>query len=87
VVAIAAQSHTDLDRLTEAVEEHRAWLEESGALRQRRIRRAREEVEAIAVAALRSRWEPQGGGRLDELAAAVVAGESDPYAAADVLLG
>ncbi|HVX54646.1 methylmalonyl Co-A mutase-associated GTPase MeaB [Nocardioides sp.] len=87
VVAIAAQSHTDLDKLTAAIEEHRAWLDDSGTLRQRRIRRAREEVEAIAVAALRSRWEPQGGGRLDELAAAVAAGESDPYAAADALLG
>jgi LAO/AO transport system kinase len=86
VVAIAAQSHTDLDKLGEAIEEHRAWLDDSGALRQRRVRRAREEVEAIAVAALRSRWELQGEGRLDELAAAVVAGESDPYAAADALL-
>jgi LAO/AO transport system kinase len=86
VVAIAAQSHTDLDKLVEAIEEHRSWLDDSGALRQRRVRRAREEVEAIAVAALRSRWELQGEGRLDELAAAVVAGESDPYAAADALL-
>jgi LAO/AO transport system kinase len=86
VVAISAQSHTDVDKVTEAIEEHRAWLDESGELRRRRIRRAREEIEAIAVAALRSRWELPGEGRLDELAAAVVAGESEPYAAADALL-
>jgi LAO/AO transport system kinase len=75
-----------VDKVTEAIEEHRAWLDESGELRRRRIRRAREEIEAIAVAALRSRWELPGEGRLDELAAAVVAGESEPYAAADALL-
>ena len=87
VLSITAQSHTGLDELAAAIEKHRAWLEESGTLATRRARRAREEIEAIAVAALRSRWELQGRERLDELAAAVAGGGLDPYAAADELIG
>ena len=60
---------------------------QSGELAARRTRRARDEIEAIAVTALRARWgDVHGRSELDELAAAVVAGESDPYAAADELL-
>ena len=44
-------------------------------------------VGAIAVTALRARWGDVGGrSELDALAAAVAAGERDPYAAADELL-
>ena len=64
-----------------------SWLESSGELAQRRTRRARDEIEAIAVTALRERWgDVHGRSELDELAAAVAAGKSDPYAAADELL-
>ena len=50
-------------------------------------RRARDEIEAIAVTALRARWgDVHGRSELDDLAAAVAAGETDPYAAADELL-
>ncbi|WP_017935541.1 methylmalonyl Co-A mutase-associated GTPase MeaB [Nocardioides sp. Iso805N] len=87
VLAITAQSRDGLDELAAALEKHRAWLEESGALTARRARRAREEIEAIAVAALRARWQVQGSDRLDELAAAVAGGVLDPYAAADELIG
>ena len=69
------------------LDRHRAWLEESGELARRRTRRAREEIEAIAVTALRDRWENvHGHDDLDALAEAVVAGEKDPYAAADELV-
>ena len=87
VLSVSAQSHAGLDELAETIEKHRAWLEESGALASRRARRAREEIEAIAVAALRSRWELQGRERLEELATAVAGGGLDPYAAADELIG
>jgi LAO/AO transport system kinase len=87
VLSITAQSNSGLDDLAEAIEKHRAWLADSGTLAVRRARRAREEIEAIAVAVLRARWELQGGDRLDHLAAAVAAGGLDPYAAADDLLG
>jgi LAO/AO transport system kinase len=73
--------------VVDAIERHRAWATGSGALEHRRARRARDEIEAIALTTLRRRWEDVGSGdRLDRLAAAVVAGESDPYSAADELL-
>jgi LAO/AO transport system kinase len=53
----------------------------------RRVRRARNEIEAIAVTALRKRWgDVHGRSELDDLASAVVAGDSDPYTAADELI-
>lgn len=88
VVATVAQAGTGIDDLAGAVAEHHAWLAETGELARRRTRRARGEVEAIAVTALRSRWADVGGrAELDVLAARVAAGECDPYAAADELLG
>jgi len=66
------------------IDRHLAWLTSTGALRVRRIRRAAEEIEAIAIQALRSRIEdlPRGA-RLEALAAEVVDGRTDPYRAAD----
>jgi LAO/AO transport system kinase len=70
-----------------AIERHREHLAASGELERRRLRRARDEIEAIAVTALREQWRGvHENAALDELAAEVVAGESDPYAAADLLL-
>ena len=91
IVLTVAQSGHGVDEVVRELDRHRAWLEESGELARRRTRRAREEIEAIAVAALRVRWENvsgalQSGGDLDALAEAVVAGEKDPYAAADELV-
>ena len=71
-----------LDEVVAELDRHRAWLEESGELARRRTRRAREEIEAIAVAALRDRWGRARPLDLDALAAG--GGTSDPYAAADV---
>jgi LAO/AO transport system kinase len=49
--------------------------------------RAAEEVESIAVTALREQMgDLRGGSLLDELAGQVVAGEIDPYSAADRLV-
>jgi LAO/AO transport system kinase len=76
-----------VEEMVEALERHRAWLEKKGELQRRRHRRAGEEVETIAVTALRSRiGDLHGGKRLDELADRVVAGELDPYSAADELV-
>jgi LAO/AO transport system kinase len=91
IVLTVAQSGRGLDELVQELARHRAWLEESGELLRRRTRRAREEIEAIAVASLRDRWENVSGARLsggdlDALAEAVVAGAKDPYAAADELV-
>jgi LAO/AO transport system kinase len=63
ILATVAQTGQGVDDVVEGLEQHRAWLEETGQLAARRARRARAEVEAVA------------------------AGEQDPYAAADALLG
>jgi LAO/AO transport system kinase len=87
ILKTVAQSGTGLREVVAAVDEHREWLVSTGELGRRRTRRAREEIEAIALDALRARWGEVGSaGRLEELAAAVAAGEGDPYAAADRLL-
>ena len=87
IVKTVASRGEGLDEVVAEIERHHAWLESSGELGARRTRRARDEIEAIAVTALRARWgDVHGRSELDELAAAVVAGKSDPYAAADELL-
>jgi LAO/AO transport system kinase len=69
------------------MDRHFSWLSDSGELAKRRTRRARDEIEAIAVTALRAQWgDVHGRSELDGLAQAVASGESDPYTAADVLL-
>lgn len=87
VLKTVAQTGEGVGEVADALEEHHAWLESTGELARRRTRRAHDEIEAIALTALRKRWGSVGSGdRLDVLAAAVAAGESDPYAAADELL-
>ncbi len=84
VLKAVASRDEGIDEVVESIDRHVAWLVETGTLRQRRLARAGDEIEAIAVAALRSRI---GGLRHDEglerLAADVVDGRTDPYAAAD----
>jgi LAO/AO transport system kinase len=87
IVKTVAQSGQGLDDLVEAIEKHRVHLDGSGQLTARRERRARREIEAIAVTSLRERFGDLGGhADLETLAAEVVAGRTDPYAAADRLL-
>ena len=87
ILKTVAQAGTGLDEVAAAIGRHRDFLEASGELQRRRARRAREEIEAIALAELRRRWGSVGSvDRLEALAVAVAAGESDPYAAADRLL-
>lgn len=87
ILLTVAQQGEGLAEVVAAVDQHREWLASSGELDRRRTRRARGEIEAIAVTALRARWgDVRGRSELDGLAAAVVAGETDPYAAADALL-
>jgi len=71
----------------DAIAEHHQWAADSGELAKRRITRAAEEVEAIALAAIRRRLGDVGSDdRIRDLAAQVVAGTLDPYTAADHLL-
>ncbi|MEO7351312.1 MAG: methylmalonyl Co-A mutase-associated GTPase MeaB [Marmoricola sp.] len=87
IVKTVASLGEGIDEVVEAIDRHRDHLESSGELGVRRLRRARDEIEAIAVTALREQWRGvHENAALDELAAEVVAGDSDPYAAADLLL-
>ncbi|MFP5345592.1 MAG: methylmalonyl Co-A mutase-associated GTPase MeaB [Actinomycetes bacterium] len=87
VVKTVASRSEGVDELVEELDKHRAWLAETGELGRRRLRRASGEVEALALTALRERMgDVRSGSGLDELAQRVVAGELDPYAAADRLV-
>ncbi|MCX4687791.1 methylmalonyl Co-A mutase-associated GTPase MeaB [Kitasatospora purpeofusca] len=87
IVKTVAARGEGVDEVVEALEKHRAWLEEHGELEVRRRRRAAQEIEAIALAALRSRiGDLHGDRQLAALAEKVVAGELDPYGAADRLV-
>ncbi|MGI8614585.1 MAG: methylmalonyl Co-A mutase-associated GTPase MeaB [Nocardioidaceae bacterium] len=87
IVKTVAAKGTGVDELVERIEAHRQWLVDTGELARRRHRRARDEIETIAVTALRSRFaDVHGDERLDVLAKSVVDGSSDPWTAADRLL-
>jgi LAO/AO transport system kinase len=87
VVRCVASTGEGVDDVVAAVDEHSAWALRTGALERRRLERAASEVEAIALTALRSRLGSlRDGDLLAQLAADVVRGATDPYAAADRLL-
>ncbi|MCX5051113.1 MULTISPECIES: methylmalonyl Co-A mutase-associated GTPase MeaB [unclassified Streptomyces] len=87
IVKTVAARAEGVDEVVEALEKHRAWMEERGVLAQRRLARASREVETIAVTALRARiGDLHGDRRLSVLAERIVGGELDPYGAADELV-
>lgn len=87
ILKTVAMTGEGVDDVVTAIGKHWAHLLASGELVARRTRRAREEIEAIAVTRLRERWgNVHAHTALDSLAASVVAGASDPYSAADELL-
>lgn len=88
VVRAAAMDGTGIEELAGTLADHLAWMAKGGELRRRRVARARDEVEAIAIAHLRRQMGDLGtGGRLEDLAGQVVSGRTDPFAAADELVG
>ncbi|HEU5419956.1 MAG TPA: methylmalonyl Co-A mutase-associated GTPase MeaB [Streptosporangiaceae bacterium] len=88
IVSTSAATGEGIADLTTAIGRHQDWLAGSGELARRRRVRAREEIAAIAVTELRRRLGGlPGEDKLDELAGQVTAGELDPYAAADELIG
>ena len=87
VLLTTAQSGEGLDEVVDKLDAHLTWAGGCGVLQQRRLRRARDEVEAIALTALRRRWGgTSNSDRLDALAGRVLSGELDAYEAADDLL-
>ena len=87
IVSTVAQTGEGIDKLVSTIEHHWDVLTDSGELVERRTRRARDEIEAIALTALRERFgDLHGHLALDSLAVQVASGGTDPYAAADTLL-
>ncbi len=87
IVKTVAQTGEGIADVVSAIAAHRQRLVDTGELTTRRTRRARDEVEAIAVTSLRRRFaDLHGHADLDALATAVVAGSTDPYTAADRLV-
>ncbi|MFD9814434.1 methylmalonyl Co-A mutase-associated GTPase MeaB [Streptomyces sp. NPDC059080] len=87
IVKTVAARAEGVDEVVEALEKHRAWMEEHGVLARRRHARAAQEVETIAVTTLRERiGDLHGDRRLEALADRIVAGDCDPYRAADELV-
>jgi LAO/AO transport system ATPase len=83
----AREKDNGIDEVLENIEAHREWLESSGEGHRRRTERAAREIEAIAVATLRERLgDVHGSAALGTLAEKVVAGETDPFSAADDLV-
>jgi GTPase len=83
IVTTVAVKGEGIDELVSRLDQHWSWLNSSGELKNRRQARAREELTALAFAALRGRL---AASRLDELASRVADGTLDPFQAADELL-
>ncbi|WP_329789365.1 methylmalonyl Co-A mutase-associated GTPase MeaB [Lentzea sp. DG1S-22] len=81
VVKTVAARMEGVDRVVEAIADHHTWMTTHGELRERRLRRAGAEIEALAVERVRTRLGPA-----DQLAKRVVEGELDPFAAAEMLI-
>jgi len=87
IVPTVASRGEGIGDVVAALERHGDWLRRTGELDRRRRARVADEIEAIAVTALRERiGDLRGGTALDSLAGEVVTGGLDPYTAADRLV-
>jgi LAO/AO transport system ATPase len=87
IVKTVAARDEGVDKVIEAIEKHRAWMDEHGELAHRRRARAAAEIEAIALGTVKLRFaQVHGSTALDAAAARVVDGDTDPYTAADELV-
>ena len=83
IITTTATTGEGLAELVTRLDDHWAWLVQSGELKRRRHARAREEITALAFAALRDHVARSG---LEELAARVADGTLDPFQAAEDIL-
>ncbi|SDT15461.1 LAO/AO transport system kinase [Nocardioides scoriae] len=87
IVMTSADRGEGVEEVAAAIGSHHEHLVASGELERRRRRRARDEIENLALTTLRQQWRGvHEHAALDDLADEVVHGRSDPYAAADRLL-
>ncbi|MGW6332953.1 methylmalonyl Co-A mutase-associated GTPase MeaB [Nocardia rhamnosiphila] len=88
VILTVAPSSDGIVEVVDTVARHRAYLTTSGELEQRRIRRARREIEALTMQLVSRRLRNGAqAARLESLASSVAGGQADPYAAAAELAG
>jgi LAO/AO transport system kinase len=83
IITTVAMKGEGIEELVSELDAHWSWLNSSGELAKRRQARAREEITALAFAALRGRL---SAARVDALAAQVADGSLDPFEAAEDLL-
>ena len=83
ILTTIAMQGEGISELVTRLDAHWSWLNSTGELARRRQARAREEITALAFAALRSRLTPD---RVDALARQVADGTLDPFGAAEALL-
>jgi LAO/AO transport system kinase len=87
IVRTIASKGEGIDDVVATLDQHREWMAKSGERDRRRQLRARAEIEAITLEQVRLRiGDIRGSGNLPELAKRVVAGELDPYTAAEELM-
>ncbi|WP_106849434.1 methylmalonyl Co-A mutase-associated GTPase MeaB [Blastococcus sp. Marseille-P5729] len=87
IVKTIAEKEQGVEDVIEAVDAHRAWMDEKGVLHERRLARAAGEIVALSMATLRERMgDVEGHASVLALSESVVSGESDPYVAADTLV-
>ena len=88
VIPTVAARDAGIGELWDAIGGHRAYLETSGLLEQRRARRLREELRRIVAERIAEQADELcRATRFEEMASAVVAGHIDPFGAAASLLG
>jgi LAO/AO transport system kinase len=86
IVRTVASRGEGVDELVAALTRHAEWLAESGRLAARRAERVTGEIEALALTSMRARMGGLRGDLLQHLVERVLAGLTDPYAAADELV-
>jgi LAO/AO transport system kinase len=88
ILETVATTDTGVDALWVALNEHRAHQEATGALERRRRERTRVELARVVAAEVRARAESvTEGAAYERLVGELLAGRTDPYRAADELLG
>lgn len=87
IVKASAETGQGVTDIVEALDSHHAFLKSHGLLQPRRTRRALAEVEALALAGVRRRFDAATGeAGIDDLAGRIAAGELTPHEAAEKLL-
>jgi LAO/AO transport system kinase len=87
IVKTVAVQGEGIDDVLAALDKHHDWMTRHGEVDRRRESRAATEIEAIALGQVRQRMaEVHGSAALDAAAKRVVAGEIDPFRAADELV-